>query len=407
MKYTIIGLDSLRLKTYLIRRKKSFIPYHGAFMKTPSNPDPDKENHPILLESENPFKNSDLTSHNIFVFTKETLDQLPPKLGGWIELYLHLQMEGVRAPRTVESVKLDLKKFLDFFTDYMSTDDISRWSPQITQRFMEHLKNEWNLKPATISRILTSLRSFSKWVHNNRPDFFSLGNPTLRTKPPVQDALQPKALTKKQTRLLLDAAQNLILKKEVQELSENENLRASIYRPKRDYAILTLLLYTGLRREEICNLTLEQLQGKRLVNVKCKGNKYRNLFIGEASTQAIQDYLGTERPGDAEAFNSSNLFLPPRSRKRGPGNGQLSTKAIERILEKLSREASAHLPEDQKFLARPHMLRHTHAYRLLEKGKSESYIKERLGHQTMNYVARYTKMPESEEMALIDSLEEV
>ena len=141
--------------------------------------------------------------------------------------------------------------------------------------------------------------------------------------------------------------------------------------------------------------------------MKCKGNSYRNIFIGDKACLAIQDYIEHERVIDSRAFDDSPfLFLPAKSRKRGSGKGQLSTKAIERLLEKLSRDASAHLPEDQKFIARPHMLRHTHAYRVLEKGHGESFVKERLGHQTMNHVARYTKMRKEEEMALVTDLED-
>lgn len=351
------------------------------------------------------FKSPTLPSDNIFSFTKDTLDNLPPVLTGWIKLYLRLQMEGVRADRTVNSVRLDLEKFQTFFESYTSSDNITFWTAQVTKRFLDHLEHEKKLKPATVSRILTSLRSFSKWLNKKRPDFFNLGNPTNRAKPPIQEALKPKSLTRKQTKQLLDAAQNLILIEEAR-LAKKEN-KHSIHRPKRDLAILTVLLNAGLRREEVCNLKIGQLKSKRFENVKCKGNLYRNVFIGEKTAEAIQMYIQTERKADAETFDSDYLFLPSSARKTSTMQGILSTKAIFRIIEKLSKTASAHLKDEDKFIARPHMLRHTHAYRMLEEGRSETYVKDRLGHQTMNYVARYTKMPEEDEMALINSVEEV
>ena len=51
------------------------------------------------------------------------------------------------------------------------------------------------------------------------------------------------------------------------------------------------------------------------------------------------------------------------------------------------------------------MFRHTHAYQVLKKGRSLTYLQKRLGHQSMHYLALYAQMPETEEKQLLNDAE--
>ena len=353
-----------------------------------------------------PSKSAGLTSHNFFN-PYAHLNDLPPILSGWIQLYLKMQIKGIKAEGTYKAVKRDLAYFETFFTDYLGNELITAWTAQVTRRFVQSRQQEHNEKPATISRRLRSLSIFANWMMSVRPDWFLLGHPTRGVKEPVQQALSPRGLTREQVHLLIDAAHNLIARKTSKQKSPRGR-STTIQRPYRDHAILILMLNTGIRREEVCNLELHQLDitQRKLIDVKCKGNIVRNILLSKKTVEALQTYLQQEREADQQTFDTAtSLFLPAGSRQRSNSEGRLSLRSINNIIAKLETEANAHLAPDKQFRVQPHTLRHTHAYHLLESGRDLAYIQKRLGHQSMQFLVRYTQMPEAQEAEMLDTIE--
>ena len=81
-------------------------------------------------------------------------------------------------------------------------------------------------------------------------------------------------------------------------------------RPWRDRALVFVLLSTGLRREEIVRLDLDQVQPHtatalrharraHLARVRGKGKSERQVFLSADARTALADYLEHERPRDA------------------------------------------------------------------------------------------------------------
>ena len=81
-------------------------------------------------------------------------------------------------------------------------------------------------------------------------------------------------------------------------------------RPRRDRAIVYVLLSTGLRREEVAQVQLRQLQPAqpdrlrasrraRLTEIRGKGNTQRTVFLSNDARQALAEYLQKERPRDS------------------------------------------------------------------------------------------------------------
>lgn len=362
-----------------------------------------------------PQKSSTLIADNFS--DKSLLDffkELPPGLEGWINIYLKLQVEGLNSVQTQKAVRNDLKKFHTFFLEHHHCLDIRQWLPRTTQRFINYLE-EKGQKPQTIKRALFSIRTFARWILNIRPEIFQMGEPTIGSKPPVQQAMKPKGLTDKQVKRLLDAAYHLICqanpderlaKVEVTKEAWYKKAHRQMRRPFRDYAILMLLLNGGLRRSEICDINLEQLQERHLRNIKCKGNLYRDVLLGEETLRVLQAYLEEERTKDGKMFpDSQALFLPSASRKHRNTSGKLSVRSINVIVEQIAETANLNLPAEELIRVHPHMFRHTHAYQILKKGNSLTYLQKRLGHQSMNYLALYTQMPEQEEKELLNGAE--
>ncbi len=361
-------------------------------------------------------KSATLIADNIFsqISLKDPLENLPPELNGWVKIFLSFQVEGVKAPKTFKAMKQDLNRFVGFYLETLPDADIRRWTLRTTTGFIEFLKGE-DLKPKTIKRYLASIRTFSKWVRSVRPDLFPFGDPTKGVKGPTQESMRPKGLTNSQVRRFLDAAYLLICQNNPDErvakvLNKEETWYAKAHRktrrPFRDYAILMLLLNGGLRRQEICDLTLNQLQGKHLLNVKCKGDQYRDLLIGEETLKALDVYLQEERTNDRLAYEGSEaFFLPSSSKKHRNKTGHLSTRSINEIIKRIAEVANKGCSKEDAIKAHPNMFRHTHAYQLLKNDRGLPYLQKRLGHKNLNFIALYTQMPEEEELELLNETE--
>lgn len=145
--------------------------------------------------------------------------------------------------------------------------------------------------------------------------------------------------------------------------------------------LLALALYvTGLRRQEVANLKLQDIErGRELAEVKGKGEKVRFVPLGEALKGAIGEYLVERRNylGDKRK-DGGYLFVNNRGQA-------LSIRSIDRIILALGR----------KRLGRrvtPHMLRHSFATHMLDAGADLMAIKELLGHASLSTTQKYTKV---------------
>ena len=178
-------------------------------------------------------------------------------------------------------------------------------------------------------------------------------------------------------------------------------------RPRRDRALIYLLLSTGLRRDEVVNLDLDQLdpmtvQGLRaarrgrISRVQGKGGTERTVFLSKDARQALADYLEYERPGDATS-SSTAVFLSATGIPSRAEDGRLSARAINLILEQIGRWHDGEFadPERQISPLRPHDLRHTFAFQLAQATGADAYeLERRLGHRSQRYIQRYTNPPE-------------
>jgi integrase len=186
-------------------------------------------------------------------------------------------------------------------------------------------------------------------------------------------------------------------------------------RPWRDRAIVYVLLSTGLRREELLNLNLDQLvpntpallrqarQG-RLTGVQGKGGTERTVFLSADARQALADYLEKERPRDA-GEGTPALFLSATGIPARRPDGRLSLRAVNLILEQIGRWHDAELKDPTRHLSplRPHDLRHTFAFHLAQATGADAYeLERRLGHRSQRYIQRYTNPPEEVAAAYVE-----
>lgn len=143
---------------------------------------------------------------------------------------------------------------------------------------------------------------------------------------------------------------------------------------KRDYAIVTILAYAGLRISEALDLRLEDVNlVAREITVRAgKGDKQRVVFLNDKIANAVQEYL-RERKSDCDI-----LFI---SRK----GGQLDRSAINRVFNDYSDNIT------------PHTLRHFFCSAAIEAGYSIAEVANQAGHSNVHTTLIYTN-PTREKM---------
>ncbi len=130
---------------------------------------------------------------------------------------------------------------------------------------------------------------------------------------------------------------------------------------KRDYAITLTLLTTGLRKAEICNLKVGDLKTYRnqaVIDVIGKGQKFRRIPLNSRTLLAIKDYL---KATGNRTDPVHPLFLTLG--KHGPYQERgLTRKSVDCLIRSVVKKAMI-----QKRV-HPHVMRHTFATTLLDKG---------------------------------------
>jgi len=218
--------------------------------------------------------------------------------------------------------------------------------------YIDHLL-EKRLKPSTINYHLLSIRRFYDYLTHE--EGIEVGNPVRRG----QGLRLPKPLPR-------------CLKEE-----EITALFGAIRRP-RDQALFLLMLRSGLRVEEVANLTLEALDLSRgRVHVhQGKGAKDRVVYISPDTHRALTEYLQL-RP----RVKAKQVFLVEKGLYTGK---PLSVRGIQKRLEYYARKT--------RVTVSCHQLRHTMATQLLNADADLATIQDLLGHTWITTTQLYCRV---------------
>jgi integrase/recombinase XerD len=200
-------------------------------------------------------------------------------------------------------------------------------TPTIT-RYRDYLQHDLGRKPATINRYLVSIKRFFNWALNNE---LLLRDPAQVIKLVAQAPRPPRHLTDQEESRLIATVQ------------ASNNLR--------DITLITLMLHTGLRVREVCDLKWQDVVcGERSGHVRVwgKSNKYREVPLNSTVRHTLQEF-------------EDNLVVKPEalfpSRRTGES---LTPRALGFLIKKYAQRAG--IPD-----LRPHDLRHRFGYRMAEK----------------------------------------
>lgn len=147
-------------------------------------------------------------------------------------------------------------------------------------------------------------------------------------------------------------------------------------------AILTLAYTTGARMNEVLSLTLKDIdRHRKVIRLKGKGNKDREVFMPDQLLELLEAYYREYRP-------SSFLFESYIKDKR------YSARSFEVIVKK------AALQSDIKKNVSPHVLRHSFATHMLEKGVNLKRVQLLMGHNSMKTTSIYLHLANTDQAIL-------
>jgi len=361
---------------------------------------------------------TNFTSRKVTGLADALHDPVPDSLAAWMTRYLTFAVVGVRSPAVTEKIALHLDRFTHFFIESYGHDRISTLLKRDVLAWQRALKDQ-GFAPATTNNHLASLSGFATWVHTQAPHLFPIGDPAKGIGELGLPPLEPRALTESQVRSLKSLCDRL------ERLHQMKGQRwatipgtAPVHasrRPLRDRAIVYVLLATGLRREELVRLDLDQISPKtpaalrgarqgRIARVQGKGHTERTVFLSNDARLALAEYLERERPRDV-APETTALFLSATGLPARAADGRLSPRATNLILTQIGRWHDAELKDATRHISplKPHDLRHTFAFQLAKATGADAYeLERRLGHRSQRYIQRYTNPPEEIAAAYIE-----
>ncbi|MBU1999165.1 MAG: tyrosine-type recombinase/integrase, partial [Candidatus Omnitrophica bacterium] len=146
----------------------------------------------------------------------------------------------------------------------------------------------------------------------------------------------------------------------------------------RDKAMIETLYATGMRASELVGLKTDNVN-LDVGFLRCigKGNKERIIPLGSKAITSIKRYLELSRPHLAKKKVSDLLFLNRFGAK-------ISRQSLWKLIKRYAKEAGIKKP------IRPHILRHSFATHLLERGADLRSVQEMLGHSNISTTQLYT-----------------
>ena len=271
-----------------------------------------------------------------------------------IDRYLeYINIEKRYSPNTIISYRKDLEDFAKFLLDTESIENLQKADKKMVRNFIIHLNNQ-KLSKRSINRKISTLKSFYN---------FLLRISEIKTSP-MEGISMLKFYAEKQIPFSEGEMKHLLL---ILEEAQVELL---------DKLIIEVLYQTGMRRAELCNLPLENVNFSRNeIVVIGKGNKERIVPISPDLSKMLKIYYLEHRKPAAEA--EKYFFVSLKGKK-------ITEKFVYLMVTSYLSQVS--LKEKKS----PHILRHSFATHVLNGGAEISKVKKIMGHASLASTQVYT-----------------
>lgn len=280
------------------------------------------------------------------------------------ELLKEYQDELIRQDKsdnTIASYMLDLKAFIKWYGE-STGEGIEKLIALDLKDYRGFLMTN-GVKVSTVNRKIASINKFLEWLNTK-----GILDKQLKLK-------QIKRSTSEQQFKGLDSKELKALRKEVH---RNGN--------KRDIFMFELLINTGIRVSELCDIKLNSIEiseRKGILSIIGKGMKQRTVALNKDVREAYEEYMKV-RP----STNSDYLFVGQR--------GQLTRNGVFKTLKKYAERVGIEVS--------PHCLRHSLARHLLESGTDITTVQAILGHERLETTAIYTKSTQQKINEVLESV---
>jgi integrase/recombinase XerD len=284
------------------------------------------------------------------------------------EYLTHLRFERRLANHTLESYARDLAELVHYAAG------AERQVMVLTRQDLEHLVRTLMAEgrsPRSVARLVACVRGFYRYLTVHR----RIGeNPAVDLQAPRAWKVLPKFLSVDEVDRLLQAPD------------------VTTPRGLRDRALMEVLYATGLRVSELVELRPQDMHlDAGYLTTTGKGRKQRLVPIGDEAAQWVTRYITTSRPILVGKRTSSRLFV--NARGAGPGITRVGFWKILKGYGKslgIARQLS------------PHVLRHSFATHLLERGADLRAIQMMLGHADLSTTQIYTHILDARLRAIYD-----
>lgn len=249
----------------------------------------------------------------------------------------------------------DVEEFDNIDIDDVTLEMLARVDLNLIYEYINFLTKERHNSSASRARKIASLKSFFKYICN-KAKLLDV-NPTAELESVKINKQLPKHFT---------------LEDSVTLLSNVDGRNA-----ERDYCILTLFLNCGMRLAELVGINITDIQGDKLTVIG-KGGKERTIYLNEACTDALTDYMTVRKEMKPSAKDRNALFLSERETR-------ISRRSVQYIVEKYVKKIGL---DPHKYTT--HKLRHTAATLMHESGVDIRVLQEILGHKQLSTTEIYT-----------------
>lgn len=269
----------------------------------------------------------------------------------YIENFLeYLYVIKKHSEHTINNYKIDLEDFLEF-----NNKKVLNVDKDVVNKYLQYLYDR-NVSKATISRKLSSLRSFYNYLYNNG---YVDKNYFIMIKNPKKDNGLPK----------------FVKDIDIDKMFNIPDVRNPL--GQRNLLIIRMLYATGVRVSELVSIKLSDIDiRERTIRITGKGDKERIVVFGNNTKEVLELYINNGRY-KLNSGRSDYLFL-------NKDGDVLSDRYVRKVIDDIIIKASITMHVS------PHMLRHTFATDMLNNGADLVSVKDLLGHESLNTTSIYT-----------------